>query len=112
MRAEKGVLMAIGGTEDHLHMCLSWKPDGSLSELMRVVKSPSSNWMHEACPDLPAFGWREGYSAFSISKSQEAVARRYIARQVQHHAKQDFKEELLRLFRAHDVQFDEKYVFY
>ncbi len=111
IRAEKGVLIAIGGAEDHLHIYLSWKPEGSLSDLMRIVKSRSSKWMHETYPDLSEFAWQEGYSAFSVSKSQEPAVRRYIAQQAQHHAKQDFKEELLLLFRAHGVEFDEKYVF-
>ena len=35
----------------------------------------------------------------------------YVAAQGQHHRKEDFKSELLRLLRAHEVEFDERYVF-
>ena len=48
---------------------------------------------------------------FSVSKSQERGVQQYIANQPAHHAKEDFKSELLRLLRAHEVEFDERYVF-
>ena len=37
VRAEKGVLYEIGGVEDHLHMYFRWRPDASVSDLMRTV---------------------------------------------------------------------------
>jgi hypothetical protein len=46
-----------------------------------------------------------------VSKSQEPVVKRYIARQAEHHRTEDFKVELLRLLRAHEIEFDERYVF-
>ncbi len=111
MRAERGVLCAIGGVDDHAHLYLRWRPDGSVSDLMRTVKSRSSKWVHETYPQLAAFGWQEGYSAFSVSKSQEDAVKAYIARQAEHHAKEDFKSELMRLLRARAVEVDERYVF-
>ena len=111
VRAERGVLYAIGGVEDHVHLYLRWRPDGSVSDLMRTVKSRSSKWLHESHPQLAAFAWQEGYSAFSVSKSQEDAVKAYIGRQAEHHAKEDFKSELMRLLRAHAVEFEERYVF-
>ena len=111
VRAEKGVLYDIGGVGDHVHMYLRWRPDGSISDLMRTAKARSSKWMHETYPDLAAFAWQEGYSAFTVSKSQEEAVKKYIAGQAEHHKREDFKSELLRLLLAHGVEFDEKYVF-
>ena len=111
VRAEKGVLYEIGGIEDHVQMYLRWRPDGAVSDLMRTVKAGSSKWMHTTYPELAAFAWQEGYSAFSVSKSQEEALKRYIQRQAAHHKTEDFKSELLRTLRAHDVAFDETYVF-
>jgi len=111
VRAERGALYAIGGIEDHVHLYLRWRPDGSVSDLMRTVKSRSSKWMHETYPHLAAFSWQEGYSVFSVSKSQEDALKSYIARQAEHHAKEDFKTELTRLLRAHAVEVDERYLF-
>jgi len=111
IRAEKGVLYDIGGIEDHVHMYLRWRPDESVSGLMRTVKSRASKWVHDTFPHLVAFAWQEGYSVFSVRKSQEEAVKKYIAGQAEHHNKEDFESELLRMLRAHGVEFDEKYVF-
>jgi REP element-mobilizing transposase RayT len=111
VRAEKGVLYDIGGVEDHVHLYLRWRPDQSVSDLMRAVKARSSKWVHDTLPALGAFAWQEGYSAFSVSKSQEEAVKKYIASQDEHHKREDFRSELLRLLRAHGVEFEERYVF-
>jgi len=111
VRAEKGVLYDIGGIEDHVHLYLRWRPDGSISDLMRTVKARSSKWVHDTFPNLAAFAWQEGYSVFSVSKSQEDFVKKYIAGQAKHHKKEDFQPELLCFLRAYSVEFDEKYVF-
>jgi len=111
VRAERGVLHQIGGVEDHVHMYLRWRPDESVSNLMRTVKARSSKWVHDTFPALGRFAWQEGYSVFSVSKSQEQAVKDYIAGQAEHHKKEDFKSELLRFLRAHGIEFDERYVF-
>lgn len=111
VRAEKGTLYSIGGVEDHVHLYLRWRPSGSISDLMRTTKAQPSKWVHDTFPELRAFAWQEGYSVFSVSKSQEEAVKKYIARQEEHHRKEDFKSELLRILRAHGVEFDEQYVF-
>lgn len=111
VRAEQGVLYEIGGMEDHLHMYLRWRPNDSVSNLIRTVKSRSSKWVHDTFPALRGFAWQEGYSVFSVSKSQEEAVKQYIAGQAEHHRKQDFKSELLRLLHLHGIEFDQRYVF-
>ncbi|MBC7773764.1 MAG: IS200/IS605 family transposase [Pyrinomonadaceae bacterium] len=111
VRAEKGALYDIGGIEDHVHMYLRWRPDAKVSDLMRTVKAQSSKWMHDTFPALRAFAWQEGYSVFTVSKSQEGAVKAYIAGQHEHHKKEDFKSELLRMLELHDLEFDERYVF-
>jgi putative transposase len=111
VRAEQGVLLDINGVEDHVHLYLRWRTDESIANLMRVVKARSSKWIHETFPALAEFYWQEGYSVFTVSKSQEPAVKAYIASQHEHHRKEEFKSELLRLLRAHGVEFDERYVF-
>jgi putative transposase len=101
----------IGGVEDHVHMYLRWRPDGSISDLVRTVKTRSSKWVHDRYPKLAEFAWQERSSVLSVSKSQEEVVKKYIAGQAEHHKKGDFKSDLLRIFCAHGVEFDERYVF-
>jgi putative transposase len=111
IRSEKGTLFDIGGVEDHLHLYLRWRPDGSVSDLMRTTKAQSSKWIHETYPKLSGFAWQEGYAVFSVSKSQEPAVKKYIAGQAEHHRRVDFKSELLKMLRAHEIEFDERYVF-
>jgi putative transposase len=111
VRGERGVLLAIGGIEDHVHLYVRWRPDGSISDLMRTVKARSSKWIHDTYPELAAFAWQEGYAVFTVSKSQEDGVKGYIAGQREHHRQYDFSSELLKLLRAHGVEFDERYVF-
>ena len=111
VRAERGVLYAIGGVEDHVHCCLRWRPDASVSDLLRTLKARSSKWVHDTFAALSGFAWQEGYSVFSVSKSQEQVVKAYISGQAEHHRQEGFKSELLRLLRAHDLDFDERHVF-
>jgi putative transposase len=111
VNAERGLLLAIGGMPDHVHLYIRWRPDSALSDLMRITKHRSSKWIHETFPMMADFAWQEGYAAFSVSKSQEPVVRRYIATQEQHHQREDFKAEFVRLLTAHGVEFEHRYVF-
>ena len=111
VRKEKSTLYAIGGMSDHVHLLVRWRTDRTIADLMRTVKARSSRWMHETFTDAPAFAWQEGYGVFSVSKSAEPSVKRYIERQAEHHKKRDFKEEFLALLRAHDVAFEQRYVF-
>ena len=111
VRGDKGVLYSIGGVEDHVHLYMRWRPDRSVSDRMRDLKANSSKWIHGTFAALGAFAWQEGYAVFSVSRSQEDAVKNYIASQAEHHKKEDFKSELLRLLRAHGVEFEERYVF-
>jgi REP element-mobilizing transposase RayT len=111
LRAEKAALYSIGGIEDHVHLYMRYRPDTCLSDLMRIVKSRSSLWIHETFPSLGDFTWQEGYWAFSVEKSGEAALKNYIASQHEHHHGEDFKSEIRRMLTAADIEFDERYLF-
>jgi putative transposase len=111
LKTDQGLVYDINGVEDHVHIYLRWRPDKSVSDLMRGLKASSSKWIHETFPQLREFAWQEGYSVFSVSKSREDAVKQYIRTQAEHHQNEDFKTELLRLLKAHGVKFDERYVF-
>lgn len=111
VRGEKGVLISIGGIEDHVHMYTRWRTDATISDLMRDVKANSSRFIHDHFSHLRSFAWQEGYSVFTVSKSQEPAVKAYIASQREHHDKEDFKSELLRMLILNEIEFDERYVF-
>jgi hypothetical protein len=78
---------------------------------MRNIKARSSLWMHQTLPQVRDFAWQEGYTAFTVSRSVELEIANYITNQTEHHRKRDFRAELLTMLRAHDIEFEEKYVF-
>lgn len=111
IRQQRGVLYAIGGMPDHVHLLIRWRTDEAVSDVMRRVKGASSHWVHETFPARTAFAWQAGYAAFSVSKSNEPTVKAYIENQEEHHRTRSFKEELLALLRAHGVEFEERWVF-
>lgn len=52
----------------------------------------------------------KGYGVFSVSPSQEAAVKRYIETQEEHHRTSDYKAEFLALLKAHEVEYDPRYI--
>jgi putative transposase len=104
-------LLAANGTPDHVHLLIRYRPDLSHSELLQQIKGRSSKWINETFPKLGHFLWQEGYGGFTVSKSAVPDVEAYIARQKEHHKRQDFQAEFLELLRRHGLEFDERDVF-
>jgi putative transposase len=102
---------AIGGVADHIHILVSLKPDISISELVRLIKSNSSKWVNEKELIKEKFQWQEGFGAFSYAQSQLDIIIQYINRQEQHHQKISFKNEYLSFLQKFNIEFNEKYCF-
>src|ERR1035441_10899479 len=69
VRERKGVPLIINGPADHVHLLVSVSAAESIAELLRVVKTNSSRWVHEQFPDQERFAWQAGYAAFTDRKS-------------------------------------------
>jgi REP element-mobilizing transposase RayT len=100
-------LWTMGGTADHVHMLVSLSKKVALSDLLMEIKRDSSKLMKSTSP---AFSWQDGYFGFSIGESGAAALREYIARQKEHHATIDFKEEMRAFMRKYGIEWDERYV--
>ena len=59
---------------------------------------------------LHAFSWQEGYGASTVSASQRAAVKRYIADQEAHHRRRTFQEEYIEFLERHGVDYDETYL--
>jgi REP element-mobilizing transposase RayT len=103
-------LLKIGGMPDHIHVLFGMRPIQSLSNLMQDIKGDSSSWINKNRFVPGRFSWQEGYGAFSYSKSQIDGVIKYIQRQEQHHKKQSFQEEYLKILQLFDIEFDERYI--
>src|ERR1017187_8427154 len=84
VRERKGVPLIINGPADHVHLLVSVPATESIAELLRVLKTNSSRWVHEQFPSQNRFGWQAGYAAFTVSNSRVADVRKYIATQQEH----------------------------
>lgn len=109
VRNHKMTALAIGGTEDHVHLLLSLPSTLSLSQAVGVIKSVSSQWVHGTLA-IKGFEWQEGYGAFSIGQSQLSPTIAYISRQAEHHRKRDFCAEFLAILKKHRIEYDPRYV--
>ena len=105
-------LLAINGMPDHVHLLIRYRADLSHSDMLQQIKGRSSKWINETFPQLGHFAWQEGYGGFTVSKSAVPTVESYIARQKEHHKRQDFKAEFLELLRRHGIDFDEDEVFH
>jgi putative transposase len=110
IRSEGGFCLIANGVSDHVHLLARLRQDKAISEVLRSIKANSSGWIHDAFPKLRGFHWQEGYGAFTVSKSQMEAVRRYIAGQEAHHRKVTFQEEFLALLKAHEIEYDERYL--
>jgi REP element-mobilizing transposase RayT len=110
IRNEACFLRAIGGMPDHIHLLMTSHATKSVADLMRVVKTNSSKWIHEAFPDHRAFGWQDGYGAFTVSESAIADVQRYIENQSEHHKRRSFQDEFIEFLQRHGIEFDPRYL--
>ena len=105
LREHNGVLLSVGGIEDHLHLLAKVPAQISLSDMLQRIKGRSSKWLNEQrCLDQdPQFAWQRGYAAFSVSQSAAPAIARYIANQQKHHRQLSFDSEMGTLFRKHEM---------
>jgi len=96
--------------EDHLHCLCQLSRTKSIAKLVEEMKVESSSWAKKQDPALRDFHWQAGSGAFSVSQSNAADVKTYIANQEQHHRKITYQDELRLLLTRHEIEFDERYV--
>ncbi len=101
----------VNGVADHVHVFVGLKPAMSISDLVRDIKSNSSNFINEQKFIRGKFSWQEGYGVFSYAHSQIETVYQYIANQEEHHRKKTFKEEYVDFLQKFDIEYNDKYLF-
>jgi putative transposase len=102
--------LAVGGTDDHVHILLSMPSTTDIAEAMQVLKANSSKWVHETFGMKKVFAWQEGYGAFSIGISQIKATTAYIESQNEHHRKKTFQDEFRAFLDKHGIEYNERYI--
>jgi putative transposase len=107
----KHKMLSINNVHDHIHFLVGLNPAQSISDMMRIVKSESSEWINKESLTTRKFLWQEGYGAFSHSKSQISAVAKYIESQQEHHKKTTFIDEYKKMLNDFQVEYDERYIF-
>jgi REP element-mobilizing transposase RayT len=104
-----GFSQGVGGVADHVHLLVGLKATHCLADFMRELKKSSSAWVHEKI-GVPEFAWQEGYAAFTVSPTARGGVKGYIANQAEHHRAKSYRDELIELLTAAEVEYDERYL--
>ena len=77
--------VAVGGTEDHVHVLVRLRASVSVAEMAKQMKGSSSHLVnHQVAPDAN-FRWQGTYGAFSVSPDDVDRVVQYINHQREHH---------------------------
>lgn len=108
IRGEKGKMLTIGGTSDHVHILAAFPQSATVSNMLQHIKGNSSKWLNEKRFIPCRFGWQVGYGAFTVSESMVDTVSRYIENQATHHKKMTFQQEFIMLLEKHKIEYDER----
>ena len=78
-------VLAVGGTENHVHILLTFPSTIRLCDLIRDLKAGSSHFMSETLKPDTWFDWQNNYASIAVSPSHRKLIIAYIKNQKQHH---------------------------
>ena len=110
IREIDGTAILINGPSDHVHILASLPAKAALSDVMRILKTNSSKWVHDTFRNRRKSSWQTGYGAFSVSQSDLEVVKRYIADRQERHRRITFQEEYLSLLKEYGIEYDEQHL--
>jgi putative transposase len=82
----QGVVYALGGTTDHVHMIVSIPPAISVSKFVGQIKGVASTRFNKSGIGEVRFEWQDEYGAFSFDAKRLPNFIAYVERQKEHHA--------------------------
>lgn len=106
IRSEKGKIIRIGGTINHIHILADFSKSNTISNMLQQIKGSSSKWLNKKKLLPYRFGWQSGYAAFTVSESMVDIVSRYIENQALHHKNMTFKYEYIKLLEKHGIEYD------
>lgn len=79
-------------------------------KVLEILKMDSSKFVKTLDPGLSALHWQDGYGLFGVSPGHFEAVREYVLRQEQHHKKETFQEEYLRILKKYRAPYNERYL--
>jgi REP element-mobilizing transposase RayT len=80
-----GIVHAIGGIQDHVHLAVSVPPKLALSRFIGQVKGNSSHFVNHVLRLDFSFYWQEEYGVQSFGERNLPYVVRYVKNQREHH---------------------------
>ena len=111
VQKRKNKMLSIYCMPDHLHLLTGLSPTMSVSDLVRDIKTGSSNFINSQNWIRGKFNWQESFGAFSYSRDQVNTIAQYILNQEEHHKKTTFREEYISMLKEFEIEYDERYLF-
>ena len=111
INAKKQKPIIINGMPDHVHVFFGLRPGMSISDLIRDLKSSSTNYINDNRLVKGKFFWQDGFGAFSYSQSHIDRVYQYIKNQQEHHKKKTFRDEYKELLTRFQIEHDDRYLF-
>jgi putative transposase len=82
----EGIVHAIGGVEDHVHLAITIPPKYALAKVVGEIKGNSSHAVNHVIKPDYNFHWQAEYGVFSFAERDLPEIMRYIQNQKAHHA--------------------------
>jgi REP element-mobilizing transposase RayT len=93
--ADRGIkIVAIDGTDDHVHCLLQLMPSQNLSQVVKSIRTSSMAWLNETRLLNVEFAWEEDYYAYSVSPSGVKQVIDFIGKQEEYHKTKGLDSEL------------------
>jgi len=83
-----GVMHAIGGIEDHLHIVFALAPKFALADFIGKLKGASSHWVSHVLQHPGEFEWQRGYGVLSFGDRNMPRVVGYVLNQKEHHRRE------------------------
>lgn len=80
-------LIAIGNTQNHIHILLAFNPKVKISDIVAEFKGATSYFINHNSREC--LHWQNGYGVLSVSKSGLELVKKYIKNQKENHKKRD-----------------------
>jgi putative transposase len=90
----KCTVIAINGTEDHVHVLARIPTSHSVADIVKQLKGVTSHWVNAKQPGAIPFKWQGHYGVFTVSRWDVDKIAQYIHNQKEHHATGNFVDDL------------------
>jgi|GEM_PF-1064116 len=105
----ENIVLAIGGTVDHVHLALYLSRKMTVHKLVDHLKKCTVPLVRNS-EGNEMFAWQQSYMVFSVGLADRDALIRYVQTQNEIHRTRTFQQELLAMFAKYDVGFDERFV--